>query len=212
MESTQDIYRGGRTGRSGSFAFSGLETCYVECCPPVAGLFVSFREVLMSDARAELEIDAAYRRYFPIIRERCRRVLSDPEDAQDVAQETFIRLWRSGFAPSDVPQVLAWIYRTSTRLAVDRLRRRRMVARHQAPATPEPPSPAPDARVAAQQLLRDVASRMPRGELELLVLHRLDGMKQEDIARVLGISDRGVRRLLVKSSARLARLKEELGP
>ena len=41
-------------------------------------------------------IASLYRRYFPIVRARCARILGGGGDADDVAQEAFIRMWRSG--------------------------------------------------------------------------------------------------------------------
>ena len=45
-------------------------------------------------------------------------------EAQDVAQETFIRLWKSGLDLEDARRVAAWVYRTATHLSVDRIRRK----------------------------------------------------------------------------------------
>src|SRR5438477_9501783 len=77
------------------------------------------------DRGADAGVDAVYRRYFPSIREKCKRMLGDSEESRDVAQETFARLWAAQLPLREPNQVVAWIYRTSTRLAIDRLRARR---------------------------------------------------------------------------------------
>ncbi len=65
-------------------------------------------------------LDAAYRRFFPLLRGKCRRLLRTDAEAEEVAQEAFLRLVQSqllergGFA--DFKQVTLWLYRTSTRL------------------------------------------------------------------------------------------------
>src|SRR2546427_10490010 len=51
-------------------------------------------------------------------------MLSDLAEADDAAQETFVRLWRARLRDSDPRRLTAWIYRTSTRIAIDRLRKR----------------------------------------------------------------------------------------
>jgi RNA polymerase sigma-70 factor, ECF subfamily len=71
----------------------------------------------------------AYRRYFPLLRGKCRRMLRTNAEAEEVAQDAFVRLidWSQkgkGELP-DSKQVTAWLYKTSTRLAIDRLRTRR---------------------------------------------------------------------------------------
>ncbi len=44
--------------------------------------------------RLPIDLDHLYAAWFPLIREKCRRVLADRGEAEDVAQETFIRLWQ----------------------------------------------------------------------------------------------------------------------
>lgn len=155
-------------------------------------------------------LDEAYRRYFPLIREKCARMLSDRDEAQDVAQETFIRLWRSAPTDDDVRTVTAWIYRTSTRIAVDRLRRRRFEG--------EPPELEPhaddqtDEILDARRELARIARNVPAQELEVAVLHRIDGLGQEEIAEVTAVSDRTVRRMLKRFDERIARLRHEVSP
>src|SRR5947207_3115071 len=55
-------------------------------------------------------------------------MLADFAEADDVAQETFVRLWRSDLGGDEPRRVLAWIYRTSTRLTIYRMRERSMSA------------------------------------------------------------------------------------
>ncbi len=156
----------------------------------------------------EPNLDAAFRRYFPTIREKCARMLNDPVEAQDVAQETFIRLWRSSIARDDAPRVTGWIYATATRLAIDLMRRRR---RQGAPVAepPELPDGADLERaVAFRQQLDRLARRVPARELELAILERVDGLTQAEIAAVSGISDRTVRRVLTRFDERVRRLLE----
>ncbi|MCB9650240.1 MAG: sigma-70 family RNA polymerase sigma factor [Deltaproteobacteria bacterium] len=145
-----------------------------------------------------VEVEEAYRRLWPIIRAKCARMLADPAEAEDVAQATFERLWRARLMEEDVKTVSAWIYRTSTRLAIDQLRRRKV--RERGPAAPEAPSLHDQA--IARATLADIALRVPKRELRTVVLHRVDGLTQPEVAEVLGISERSVRRHLVRFDAR----------
>lgn len=144
-------------------------------------------------------------RYFPLVREKCRRVLFDAEEANDVAQETFIRLWKSDLPEGDVRRVTAWLYRTATRLSIDRLRERLVRQRGV-----DAPTFAPDLERLAQsrQLLARLSTVAPPEELEAAVLDRLDGLTQPEVAEVLGVSERTVRRLLSRFDARVATLQE----
>jgi RNA polymerase sigma-70 factor (ECF subfamily) len=69
-------------------------------------------------------LDRFFQDYFPLIQGKCARMLGDSDEAMDVAQETFVRLWSSPLVYDTPVARLAWIYRTSTRLAIDYLRRR----------------------------------------------------------------------------------------
>jgi RNA polymerase sigma-70 factor (ECF subfamily) len=152
-------------------------------------------------------VEATYRQYFPMVREKCRRMLSNSQDAQDVAQETLVRLWEANLLGLPVPQLTAWLYRTCTRLAVDALRRR---ARFDTGSPPEAASTEqPDRILEQRQFLAQLARRIPRRELEVALLHRVDGLGQEELAEVLDVTDRTVRRLLKKLDVRLERLRKE---
>jgi len=148
-------------------------------------------------------VEGVYRRYFPLIREKCRSMLADNEEAQDVAQDTFIRLWKSGLALNDARRVSAWVYRTATHLAVDRLRRRKGPEQR---IEADVPIAGADARVELRQQLERLAQRIPADELELAFLSRLDGLTQPECAEVLGVSERTVRRMLTKLDERVAAL------
>lgn len=146
-------------------------------------------------------LDEHYRRFFPLIREKCRRMLTDGDEAQDVAQETFIRLWQKGPSLADPRHATAWAYQTSTRLAVDMLRRR--AARGANPAASEA-APGPDEALAARQLIEALAGAVGEGELEAAILARVDGLSQLEVAEVLGVSERTVRRLLTRFDEAIA--------
>lgn len=148
-----------------------------------------------------LDVQQAWQRYFSPVREKCRRVLGDTDEANDVAQETFIRFWKLG--ANDEPRTaLAWLYRTATRISVDRLRQRAVHAR---------PVPGPtetsnlEGSTASRQLLERLAARAEPDELQAAVLSRLDGMTHPEVALVMSISERTVRRLLTRFDERAQR-------
>jgi len=157
---------------------------------------------------AEDEIEHTYRQYFQILRQKCARMMRDPTEAQDVAQETFVRLWSNRADIGDARAVTAWLYRTSTRLAVDSYRRNRTRAPFDdAHELIERRSDEPD-RLHACRLLERIAGRVPTRELEVAILSRLDELTHDEIGEVTGMSGRSVRRLLSKFDSRLARFRE----
>lgn len=155
----------------------------------------------------QVALEDAFRRHYPALREKCRRMLRDPQDADDVAQETFVRLWKSNLAGDDPRAVTAWIYKTSTRVAIDRLRASATRQRLAPPA--EEPTGDLAAQVQVKASLERLAQQMPPDELELVLLQHWDGMTQGEIAEVTGRSERTVRRMLKRSEERLALLAQE---
>jgi RNA polymerase sigma-70 factor, ECF subfamily len=163
----------------------------------------------------EQDLENTYRRYFPMIREKCRRVLHDPGEAEDVAQEAFIKLWQARLTTTDEKQTSAWIYKTSTRLAIDRLRQRSQrerlatqAADHRSPSAAS--SPSSEAMMQTRQELAGLASSIAPDELAVAILRRVDGLSHEEVAEVLGVSARTVRRIVHKLDERLARLRKEM--
>lgn len=154
------------------------------------------------------EVTSAYRRYFPLLVQKCARMLRDPQEAQDVAQESFARLCEADILQADPRAVTAWLYRTSTRLAIDRLRSRaRFIATELEDLGIPVAQPSPEARAHAQTALRRLLRSMPPKELEAALLSRVDGLTQPEIAEVMGIHERSVRRLLSQLDARIERLR-----
>lgn len=154
-----------------------------------------------------VDVAGAYRAYFPLLLRKCERMLGSGPEAQDLAQDTFVRLWTSRADLRDTDRVVAWLYTTSTRLAVDRLRARRPVEGLEE----VPSSDAPDRVVAARALIRRVARDLDPHLLEILVLSRVDGLSQPELASVVGTSERTIRRRLVELDRRLSEIGDDHG-
>ena len=155
------------------------------------------------------ELESTYRRYFPLIREKCRRLLG-AADGDDVSQETFVRLWRAGLAGADHLKVTAWIYRTSTRLAIDLLRQRERRGRPEivgAMGALASPPPSAEHALQTRDEVEELAQLLPADELEFALLHRIDGLTQAEIAEVAAVSERTVRRALRRFDARVRTLR-----
>jgi RNA polymerase sigma-70 factor (ECF subfamily) len=153
----------------------------------------------------EEQVKEAYRRYFPIIVRKSGRMLRDSSEAQDLAQETFLRLWRSRLDLRDADATTAWLYKTCTRLALDRLRsplRPAENAAELADAVASLDGGAED-RSHHRALLSEMLDRFPQEEVEAAILSRVDGLNHREIGEVLGISERTVRRLLARIDARI---------
>jgi RNA polymerase sigma-70 factor (ECF subfamily) len=124
---------------------------------------------------------------------RCHRLLGNEDEARDVTQEVFARLLRhrdrlSGRYPSSL------LYRIATNLSLNRLRDRR-----REPALPGDEVLGRIARMEdmdAPLLLDRLFGRHPESTRTMAVLHYVDGMTLEEVARECGMSVSGVRKRL----------------
>ena len=158
---------------------------------------------------------SVYQRFLPAIRLKSRRILSHAEDAEDVAHEAFARLFQHGpswTSDADTPVVMAWLYRTCTRLAIDTLRSRSRLTLTDDPSREEgawPGGVAMDSVLHARRLVHTLCKRVEGDELEAAVLCRVDGISQLEAAAVLGVSERTVRRLLERFDEHVKQWREE---
>lgn len=162
----------------------------------------SVYEVVDTDVVAASSIEAAYQRaYEEHWHDVFRLALAWTNDrgtAEDLVQESYIRLWRNRRTIDWERSLLAWLLVTTRRLATDRfraLRRRVLVA----------PRAATHHHEAREQWL-DVQSAMARLsplERTAIVLTALDGHSYADAAQVLGTSAGALRAAVSRARSKL---------
>ena len=132
-------------------------------------------------------------------------------DAEEVAHESFVRLWQSGLFTDDADArtVVAWLYRTSTRLALDALRRRKRLTGSAAEEVNLPCSGSLEDSVGAKHLVLALIRSVSSEELEAVILCRVDGVSHTEGAEILGVSERTVRRLLERFDAHADEWRKE---
>mgnify|MGYP000185406165 CR=1 FL=1 len=162
-------------------------------------------------------------RHLPRVLGLARRLLGDAAEAEDVAQEAMLRLWR--IAPqwrAEQARVSTWLYRVTVNLCTDRLRRRRTAVGGAATgeALPEPADERPGAlatliasdRVAA---LEAALALLPERQRQAVVLRHLEGLSNPEIAEVMDTGVEAVESLIARGrrmlAARLAPRREDLG-
>lgn len=132
-----------------------------------------------------------------------RQMVPNREDATDLAQEAFLRVFRSLERFDFQHEFTTWLYRIVTNLAIDHLRKRRPVASGQAdddePGAPEPvdesvPSPSAgleQAEVAVR--VRECIDSLAPHFRSVLALRELEGLPCTEIARIVGATHVTVR-------------------
>jgi RNA polymerase sigma-70 factor (ECF subfamily) len=149
---------------------------------------------------------AAYRelvrRHAPKLTHYARRLLRDETEAEDVVQETYLRLWQRASDYSPQARVTTWLHRIAHNLAVDRLRARGRwlpVADDEEDAQP---ISAPQAR--QLETKRQVATleaawaELPERQAAALGLVHVAGLSGSEAASVLGVSEEALESLLAR--------------
>lgn len=140
------------------------------------------------------------------------RMLGDEAEAEDVAQEAMLKLWRqAGSWRGGEAKVSTWLYRVTHNLCIDRLRRRRPSAPLEDVAEPPDPAPSVLARLAQTEQARSLASAivgLPDRQRRALVLRHFEGLGNPAIAERLDCSVEAVESLLARARRQLVK---ELG-
>ncbi|HET7182924.1 MAG TPA: sigma-70 family RNA polymerase sigma factor [Candidatus Limnocylindrales bacterium] len=135
----------------------------------------------------------------------CRRLGLHDDEAEDVVQESLLRLWRVLSRGEAIEQPAAWVYRTAYRLSMDRHRLRRRFDAFVHRGGPGGPAPRPS----VDDLLAVWAEvdRLPPRQRAVLYLRYRADMTFETIGEVLGI-DAGSARS--NSTRAIATLRDRL--
>ncbi len=157
-------------------------------------------------------------RLLPKVYAHAARLLGDLAEAEDVAQEAMLRLWR--IAPDWRPgeaKVTTWLYRVTANLCTDRLRKRRSVGLDEI-AEPADPTPSVAAHLqdrARADALQTALNALPERQRQAVVLRHIEGLSNPEIARVMETNLRAVESLTARGkralTAILAGRRAELG-
>lgn len=154
------------------------------------------------------ELERLYQRSGAAVERRCRALLGDGEEARDMVQEVFLRAVRSADAFRGDASPTTWLYRITTNLCLNRLRDRKAEVPIDvvAPLLPSR-GPSPEGEAAAKEQAASLLAGLDLPTREAVVYHYLDGMTQDEIAKVTGWSRRTIGKRLSKLQERVDALK-----
>lgn len=139
------------------------------------------------------------------------RMLGSAEEAEDLAQETFLRLYRQRSLEEGAHNVRAWLYRVAVNLAYNATRERVRRERRQRRAASEvqPAMAGADPAEAAlrndeRAVVRRALMALPRREAQLLLLYYA-GLTYRDLATALGVAPGSVGTMLARAKAAFAK-------
>jgi len=141
------------------------------------------------------------------------RLLSNEDDARDVAQEAFLRVLEHAERYRPTASFRTYLYRILTRICIDLYRRRTPEQRHDM-SWVESGSDAPDDETERRELaerVRAAIQALPLRQRIAVVLQHYEGMSYREVAKAMRISARAVDSLLARARKSLKqRLRDVL--
>ncbi len=153
--------------------------------------------------------------YLPRVFRFALRLTGSHQEAEDLAQETFLQAWRRRTQLRDPNATAVWLFTITKNLWNDRLRRKARRPATIKPLEDDHPSTAsgPDHDLIVREDLRRVLEAMnllPARQREVLFLCACEGLSMGEIAQVLGITSEAAKASLCEARKRLRRRFREI--
>ena len=138
------------------------------------------------------------------------RMLEDSYEAEDIAQETFLRLFRSADRYRPEASLRAYLLAIARNLCIDRMRKKSPELMEQPPELTTRETPL-DSMVRSQTMdrLLGAVSNLPENQRSAVLLRHDQGLRYNEIANVMGVSVSAVESLLVRARRTL---RKQLSP
>jgi len=170
-------------------------------------------------------LDKLYLRYYQKIFSFILRYVNDPDKAQDILQETFLRVynWREKYAPT--AKFASWLYRIARNLCIDEKRKywnrmvdldsqSRLEEDAQGPIDLESdkgfdPRQSLDESI-KMDLIRKAIESLSEEQRDVILLNKYEGLSYQEIGDILGISTESVKQRAYRAHLRLREILEPL--
>lgn len=179
------------------------------------------RNILSGDLDAFAELVEAYEKQ---VYNLCYRMCGNEEDAKDLTQEAFVKVWRGLEHYQFESAFSTWLYRLTSNVCIDFLRRRKrqntvslFVSREEDGETElEPPDQEPLPEEQLLQRERRQAIERAMGQLEeefrlVLTLRVIHDMPYEQIAQITNVKVGTVKSRLARARSKLKKILVESG-
>jgi RNA polymerase sigma-70 factor, ECF subfamily len=166
--------------------------------------FTLIKATAEGDQQAFEQLVRLYQR--PVLKFTCR-VLGERHLAEDIAQEVFIRVYRSAAHFEPRGKVSSWIFKIAYNLCVSELRHRARFQRIQKELiTTAPDTPASGAADELREELNTALCQLPENQRAALLLRVNEELSYAEISEVLSVSVSSVESLLHRARTRLREL------
>lgn len=132
------------------------------------------------------------------------RLVGSQAEAEDIAQETFLRAWQKADTYEPKARVSSWLHSIAKNLSIDRMRKRGRRGTHlemddERDAAPDSQRPSQLlGRKAKSQVVKSALDALPERQKMALVLWHEQGLSNPEIAQVMDCSVEAVESLLTR--------------
>ena len=114
-------------------------------------------------------------------------IVKNASDAEDVLQETFVRVWNSANSYEPMGKPMAWIFTISRNLSMSKLRERMRIA--EMPEDEQMYDAMYEPRLGIEQkvVLEAAMQKLCDDERQIVMLHAVSGLKHREIAKLLSM-------------------------
>ncbi len=138
----------------------------------------------------------------------CRHMMGDADDAQDAAQDVFVKVYGNLKTYRPDSSLYTWLYRITVNTCLDYRKKKHPESFEDEPAIDKLPSarPLPDRLYESKEtghLIEEALRRLPKAFKAVIVLKEIEGLSYEEISEVLHTSVGTVK-------SRISRAREEL--
>ncbi len=161
----------------------------------------------------DLDFDELYKLYFHHIYRFAYSLMGHPEEANDITQETFIKLYRQIEAGEEIRTPKAWIYRVASNSCYNHLKRKKrfrgILEKEHLPNDVSPENVEEDlVKKQEIQLLRKTIRKLPARDQVILTLYK-NGFSTTEIAETIKVKKNSVGKILARSVEKLSKKIKE---
>ena len=143
----------------------------------------------------------------------CFGFLSNREDALDITQEVFIKIYRSASSFKSESKLSTWIYSITKNMCIDFLRKQKKYSHQELPnILPDMDTPSPQEiaeKAENRETVRSAVAALPEYHRLVILLREYEGLSYSEIAEILSISEGTVKSRISRARAYLLKILTE---
>lgn len=163
-------------------------------------------QLMEAVARGDLEsFNEIVLRYQSLAWKTAHRFLNDSMEAEDVAQETFLKILKSAHRYRPAAAFRTYFYRVLTHLCIDCTRKKQLTGTDIHPDMEDPSLGPAESLIEKERRVqvRAALDVLPDKQKAAIILRHYEGLNYAEIAEVLGVTSKAVERLISRARASL---------